>query len=483
MNWRLPMACALAAVIAGCASVPDKLPPPTLKARVPLAGLPTSAHAGWPDPQWWKRYHDPQLDRLVHMALANSPNLAVARSRVQQAVQRARVVAAQSGLSVGASAQVSRKRMSEHGLIPSKFLGFTWYNQADLGVQLQYSFDWWGKHQAAVEAAIGQARAAQAQRSAAALALQSLIARQWFGWLADQARLKLASERVTAQQKLVHIARVRTDAGLESADKVHQARAALAAARQQQTAFKVSARTRRASLAALLGRAPAQLPALKAHPLPEPHASLPDDAGIDLIARRPDIAASRWQVQAALRQTDVARAQFLPDISIKALAGLSSIDLGKLFETGSRTFALTPALHLPIFEGGLLQANYGMSTARLDAAIAQYNATLVDAAREVSTQVLAIQRLARQREQQRARVQANVRIASTARARHAQGLTSARPALAARKRLLTQRDAAVALKAQALTAGVGLIQALGGGYRSDVSKSTSTTSRSGASHD
>ena len=53
-----------------------------------------------------------------------------------------RLAAAQLGLSINGSAQVSRQRMSDHGLIPSKFLGFSWYNQADLGVQLDYDFDW-----------------------------------------------------------------------------------------------------------------------------------------------------------------------------------------------------------------------------------------------------------------------------------------------------------------------------------------------------
>jgi multidrug efflux system outer membrane protein len=464
MTSRSLLVAAVATMLAACAAVPDKLPPPTLR-EVPLAGLPTQANAAWPDPQWWRHYHDPQLDRLIGIALHGSTSLAAARSRVENAEQAVRLAAAQSGLRIDGNVQVARHRMSEHGLIPTRFLGFTWYNQGDIGAQLQYDFDWWGKQRATIEAAVGQVRATEAQRSAAALALQSAVADTWFGWLADQARLQVATQQVQVAQQLLRIADGRARAGFQAADASHQAQAQLAAARQQQAAVRGSAAVRKAALAALLGIAPAALPPLQPHPLPKTAAALPADAGLDLIARRPDIAAARWQVQSALHQTDVARAQFFPDLSISALAGLSSIDLGKLLTAGSRTFAVGPALHLPIFEGGLLRAGYGVSKARLDAAIAHYNDSVLDAAREVATQSLTVQRLAAQRREQQAQLAAMAALRSSAAARQRQGLTDGSPALQAQAQWLQQRDAALALEAQALSADVALTRALGGGYR------------------
>ncbi|HET7663089.1 MAG TPA: efflux transporter outer membrane subunit [Rhodanobacteraceae bacterium] len=476
MKTRWPTLIVMCMLLAGCAAVPDKLPAPTLPDNVPLAGLPSHVGAEWPDPHWWRRYDDPQLNQLIDMALKGSTSLAEAQSRVQQAAQAARVTAAKSGLNVNASAQFTRQRMSEHGLIPTRFLGFTWYNQGDLGISLDYDFDWWGKHRAAVESAIGKARAAQAQRSAAVLALETAVTRTWFDWLTDRARLDLANQRVAVQQKLLHITRLRAHAGLISSDEIQRAQSMLSGARQQQTVFAGSAAIHRAILAALVGVAPSQLPALKAHPLPPLHAGLPADAGLDLIARRPDIAASRWQVESALRGTDVARAQFLPDVSIKALAGFSSIDLGKLLDAGSRTFALTPAIHLPIFEGGLLRANYGLSKAALKSAIAQYNATVVNAARDVATKVLTLEGLRLQRRQQAQQIEAAQQLQANAASRHKQGLTSAQPALQAQNRLLLQRDAGLALHGQALSADVGLIGALGGGYRTTPPDASSSSS-------
>ncbi len=128
--------------------------------------------------------------------------------------------------------------------------------------------------------------------------------------------------------------------------------------------------------------------------MPEIDGTLPENASTDLLARRPDIAASRWRVEAALRRADQARAEFYPDISISALAGLSSIDMGKLFTTGSRVFNVAPALHLPIFESGRLEARFGASKAELDAAAAQYDSTVVSAAQDVATQALTAQQIA-----------------------------------------------------------------------------------------
>jgi multidrug efflux system outer membrane protein len=484
LRLRTALAAAIALTLAACATPPAKLSPPQLRDDVPLAGIETTTRTGWPQAQWWRSYDDPQLDELMDRALRQAPDLALAQSRVQSAEQSARLAAAQMGLSINGNAQFSRQRMSEHGLIPSKFLGFTWYNQADLGVQLKYDFDWWGKKRASVEAALDQAHAAEAQRSAAALALQYAVASTYFGWQADQARLALADRSLAVQQQLLGIAQLRVRQGVDLADTVEQAQAQRAALRQMRAAIDGSAKVRRAVLASLLGVAPAELPPLEARPLPTVAPGLPADAGLDLIARRPDIAASRWQVEAALKQTDAARAQFFPDLSLTALAGLSSIDMGKLFTAGSRTFAVTPALHLPIFEGGALEANYGLSRAQLDSAVAQYRSAVLDAARDVATQALGAEQLAAQRQEQQAQLDADQRLLAHAQARLRQGVRDARESLAAELTLLQQRDAATELHAQALATDLALIKALGGGYRSDTHTDLASTSPSpGADHE
>ena len=116
---RTVLVAAIVLMLAGCARAPARLDPPALRDEAPLAGLQTAVRPGWPSAEWWRQYNDPQLDDLMGRAMQQSPDLALARSRVENAEQSAKLAAAQLGLSVNGSAQVSRTRMSDHGLIPS----------------------------------------------------------------------------------------------------------------------------------------------------------------------------------------------------------------------------------------------------------------------------------------------------------------------------------------------------------------------------
>lgn len=480
---RLPSRHALLAgaiaIALGACHVPAKIDRPALRDDVPLAGLVTDQRPGWPAADWWRAYGDPQLDTLMDMALRGAPDLAQAKTRVDSAQQDIRVAAAQAGLRVDGSAQVARQRMSEHGLIPAQFLGFTWYNQADIGVQVSYDFDWWGKKRFSLESAIDSARAAEAERSASSLAIQAMVADTYVGWLADTARVALADRLVAARERALRIAELRVKQGVDVPDTAQQARGELSGARQQRVALQGSADIRRAALATLVGVAPAQLPTLLPRPLPAVGTGLPANVGSDLMARRPDIAASRWQVEAALRRTDAARAQFFPDISLSGMAGLSSIDMDKVFSADSRVFSLTPALHLPIFEGGALEANHGVSRAQLAAAVAQYNATVVAAARDVATQALGARQLAARRIQQADQIAATDALLASARARAARGVRDDRESLAGEAALVQQLDADADLQGQALSTDIALIKSLGGGYRAEPIDTPSTPRTTG----
>ncbi len=459
------LACAL---LTACA-IPPRPRPPDLSRSAPLNGVAKNSDAAWPAQNWWTRYDDAQLDKLENDALAGSPSLKVAHARFEQALRSVNVARANSGPSVAGNAQVQRLRLSEHGLIPSEFLGFNWYNQGDLGVQFKYDFDFWGSQGSEIAAALDNARAAAAERDSAASMLTAAVAQTYFEWQADQARLKFAHDMLDAGKKARRIAAARVKQGIDSPDTLQEADGQVAAAREQIATLDATAQIRLAALAALLGKSPADLPKLQARPLPAATAALPANAGLDLVARRADVTASRWRVEAAVRQVDIARDAFYPDLSISAMLGLSSIDLGKLLQPGSAVAAVGPALHLPIFESGRLRARYGVSKAQLNTAVASYNDAVVEAARDVATQALTLQQIHARMHEQRAQLEAASNLHANATARAARGLTDARPVLAATIELDRQRDAHAQLAAAAVSAEIALIRALGGGYKTEQS--------------
>ena len=200
-------------------------------------------------------------------------------------------------------------------------------------------------------------------------------------------------------------------------------------------------------------------------PLPQISGALPDDVRIDLIARRADITASRWRVEAAEQSRASARAEFFPDVSINALAGLQSIDLSTLLEYGSRVPTVSGAMHLPLFDAGRLKARYGGTQAAVDSAVADYQEAVVSAARDVATQAATLAQIAAQRTQRAIELDAAALLESSAAARVRQGVADSRTLLSADERCIEQHDALLQLDAAAVSADIGLKRALGGGYQ------------------
>jgi outer membrane protein, multidrug efflux system len=450
--------------LTACVGLPPKAAPPQLIAAAPLSNSGATPTA-WPRADWWQEFGDATLDQLVERALANSPDLATAQARLDTA--RAAVDATLAGFrpQLGAGADASRQRLSDNGLIPPTFLGFNWYNQFDLGLQASYSLGKAPRHRSATLARLDEQHAAAAERDAVALALAGDVVQTYYGWQSDQARLELAIQRVAAATEQESIATARVDAGIARDEESQLAELELLSARDNQREVEISSQLRLITLTALLGDAPADLPVITVQPWPDLQAGLPENAKLDLLARRPDIAAARWQVEAALQNRAGARSDFYPDVSFKALLGVTSRDLGVLLESGSAAHSIAAAVHLPLFDGGALRAAYARSNAELDAAVARYRASVIAAAREVNSQLAARATLEQEAALREQAVLAAETLHASATARATAGVSDQRPAIIAALQSLALRDAAAQTQLARLNAELELIRALGGGYR------------------
>ena len=457
---------ALATGLAACVPVPPRTGEPALKQSTPTLSDADLAVAGavWPEAAWWRRYGDPTLDSLVERALAGAPGLATAMARVDQAQANLKEVDLASGIKWDANASLSRQRLSENGFFPTDLLGITWYNQADLSVQGSYRFDWWGKQRLTLRSARNSARATLLESAAARLTVAASVTDAYFGWQADQARLALAQHRIDLLAQEHSITQQRLDAGLARADELQQVQVQEAAAQEALSLLKVSADMRRVVLAALIGIAPDELPALTAHPLPAVRAAVPAGVSLDLAAHRPDVQAAYWSVRSAVDNLDAVRAGYYPDLSLHALAGLSSIHLGKLFEIASADPNFGAAIHLPIFDLAQLRADRATGQARLGGAIAAYNSAVVDAARELNSVALTREQLQQQLTARLASQDLARQQYARATARGQAELSDAQPELSAARQQVDADDAVLTIDAALLANDINLTRALGGGY-------------------
>ncbi len=448
-------------LLAGCASQGAERPTAQVVQPVRL-GLATGP-ADFPRDDWWTQFNDPELSRLIAQALADNPTLQEAQARLRQA--QAAVGVAQSSLEpkLGVAVNSTRQRFSENDIYPPP-LGGGVYTENQALLQGSYTLDFFGLHRAQLQASIGQARASQAQAQAARVLLAANVASGYFN-LAKLDAQRAVLERTLAQRR--HIEKLvgdRVRAGLETSLQQRQAQAEIPQIRLQIEQNAQAQAEARHALAALLGRGPQATvslsPSLQGLPMP----ALPADIPAELIGRRADVVAARWQAQSALAGVKAARAAFYPNISLTAFAGFTALGFSQFLAAGSRAYGVGPALTLPIFEGGKLRANLRGQVAGADAAIDLYNATLVNAVREVADALSSRRSLQKQLAQQHDALTLAEDAYALAQQRYRAGLSSYLSVLSTENAVLQLSQSGVILKAQALLDDVALIRALGGGY-------------------
>ena len=146
------------------------------------------------------------------------------------------------------------------------------------------------------------------------------------------------------------------------------------------------------------------------------------------------------------------------------LANVTALGFTNWLRSSSQTLGVGPALTLPIFEGGALRAQLRGKSAQADAAIAQYNGTLVDAVHEAADAIAARQSTAKQIVQQQQALAAAQDAMRLVDQRYKAGLSNYLTVLSVQSSVLKLQQAGADLKAQALSDDVALIRALGGGY-------------------
>ena len=459
----------LALVLSACARPPD------IATRTPLRdarslGL-SAAAAAMPGAQWWRELGDEQLNALVEQALASNPSLQVAQARLLRAQAGVGLSQAARGPQLSAAIDATRQKFTAKGMIPPPLAGSI--NETGTA-QLtgSWELDFFGKNRAALAAALGNERAAEADAAAARTLLASAVARSYFQWLRLHDLRAVAQAQLAQRTQVLRLVQSRVNAGLDTRLELRQSEATLPEARLQIEILQEQLLLASNALAALISKpnqpialaAPAQV-AIK-------NMAFPEAVPVDLLGRRADITAARWRVEAATEDAASARSQFYPNVNLIAFAGFSSFGLDRLLGAGSEQLGVGPALRLPLFDGGRLRANLRVKTADLDAAIASYNAAVIEAVREVADQLTSIQAITRQQGEQRAAQGAAEQAYAIATRRYEAGLGNLLQVLAAETAVLGQRRQSVELAARAMDTQVALMRALGGAYRGELPGAT-----------
>lgn len=464
------LACGSAlALLAGCASSDGLVPVGRLTDVGALhaeKSLAAAVHndAAWPAADWWRQLGDPQLDALIDEALAGNPDVDAARARVRAAAAASEAQRAALGLQVAGAASIAGARLPGT-VLPAPIGGhFGWMSYGY--ASFKWDPDLWGGQRAAWAAAVGQQQASAVDVQAARLMVSTAVARAYAQFGNAGRQQALATQELQRARQAQALTAERLKAGLGDQLALQRSDAEVALDERQLAGARQAVAAARIEVAVLLGQGPDRGLALTVPAVLTPaRLALPPDLPAELLGRRPDLVAARWRVEAARSDIAAAKAKFLPNISLGALAGLAAKGSETLLSLPARFYEFGPALSLPIFDSGRLRANLAGRDAAYDAAVAHYNQTLVAALGQVADQTQALQGLAAQvaaQQQSLAAARAAERLAEQ---RYRAGVGSFLDALDVRRDLLQAEQGLAALQAQQLEHSIELVAALGGGYR------------------
>jgi NodT family efflux transporter outer membrane factor (OMF) lipoprotein len=459
---RLAVALSLALPALGCVSVPPTQPvaPPVASSAM---GLSPDAAPSVPQ-QWWVVYGDPQLNRLIEQALAGSPTLAEATARLARAQAEATAAGSRARPAVTFEGQEIRERFGARDIFPPPFGGSTvWYGQ--LNLRLAWNLDFWGRQAALIHAAENRSIAVQLDSAAARLALQGAVTQVYLELDRAYALLDVARATEEKRTRIAELAGERFGAGLETNVELKSAQALVPQARVERSEAQTAVELAIHQLAALAGLGASAYAQIERPRLALASAlPLPQTLPADLLARRPDILAARERLNAASASRLAARAEFYPNIDLIAFAGYASINLSDLLAPPARTYGVGPTARLPIFDAGLLRAQYAGASADLNAAVARYNATVLGAVRDVSDQLTRLLALQHELIDQRQAVDLAEETYRLSDKRYRAGVTGQLVVLDAATHALSGQRDLVNLQSAESQAQVALLVALGGGF-------------------
>ncbi|TCJ12751.1 efflux transporter outer membrane subunit [Parasulfuritortus cantonensis] len=454
---------------AGCAPLPTLSPPATARPAADYGTEATFAAAAtaWPAAHWWSEYGDAQLNVLIEEALANSPDMAAAASRLRRAEALQQVAGAALAPRVDANGSISEQKQSYNHLMPRSVTPAGWHDYGLLSLDFSWQLDFWGRNRAALAAALSQRDAARAEFAGAGLVLAAAIASDY----ADLARLYAVRDTVersvAVRGETVALFAQRYANGLETKGGLSEAEARRAASEGELLTLDEQIGLQRNRLAALLGAGPDRGRRIARPTVALAGADgLPANLAADLLGRRPDIVAARLRVEALSHRVEEKKAAFYPNVNLSAFIGLQALGLDRLTRSGSDVGAVGPALSLPIFSAGRLQGDLRAEAAGYDEAVADYDRTVTRALQEVADAGLSRRAATAQVAKAGEAVAAAEQAYQVARNRYEGGLASHLEVLYAEDGLLANQRNLAALQSRAFILDVALKQALGGGYLS-----------------
>ncbi|ABC24032.1 RND efflux system, outer membrane lipoprotein, NodT [Rhodospirillum rubrum F11] len=447
---------ALALFLGGCSLVPDSERPALAMPAAFGDAAPAPAATPLADATWWRRFGSPELSALMSDAMTGNQDLEAAFRRVAQA--RASLAGTRAGWFPTLSASSNANRSLHNTARTAAATEKTTY---DVGGDLSWEVDLFGKTRASVLSAEATAQSQALARDALALSIQGEVATAYVTALAAKDRLAIARENLATAREILALIETQVSIGSQAPLEQAQQRSTVAGIEASLPQLEADLAAAQTSLAVLLGRAPQgfriQAPGLNALALPAIAPGQPSD----LLERRPDIREAEATLIAANADIGAARSAFFPTLTLSASASLSGALSGGTTTAGS----LAGNLLGTIFDAGKREADLEVARQRWAELAATYRTTVLTALKEAEDALVTEDTGARREVALAEAVVQSTEALRIARTQYQVGDGDFLAVLTAQQTVLSSRDSLAQARGDRFQSAIDLVKALGSGWR------------------
>jgi multidrug efflux system outer membrane protein len=408
---------------------------------------------------WWKLFEDPELERLIYIALEESKDLAIATARLEETRARLGFVRADQFPRLDAGVGAERGNLIEQ-IVPGAGIQDNFVLTAELSFQV----DLFGQYRRSTEAARAELLASEDARATVLISLIADVASTYFLLRDLDQRYEISERTLKTRSKSTRLVRARFSEGTVPRLDLNQAQIQEAQAAVELAAFERQVIQTENLLNVLLGRNPGPIARGVSlddqYMLPEVPVGLPSE----LLDRRPDVRAAEQLLAAQTARIGVAEALRYPSLSLTATGGYASAQLSSLTDCSAAIWNIGANFFAPLFNAGQNKRRVEIEIARTEQLLNQYELTILQALREVEDALVSVRTLGDESAARKRQVRAARSAAFLSRARYFGGVTSYLEVLETERSQFDAELAASAVRRAQLVAIADLYKALGGGW-------------------
>ena len=418
------------------------------------------------DYKWWKKFKDPELDKLIEQAYQQNLPLRVSALRILQArAQLAIAIGQQYPQSQELFANIYGQKLSSGNPLgtglDSPFINYQG------GFDAAWELDLWGKFRRDARAAGADLGSSEAEYDASLVSLEAEVARTYTTIRTYQRLLDLTRQNIKTQEQGLKIAQAQFRHGATTELDVTQARTLLESTRTTVPQLQTTLRQAENALCVLLGKPPGAIDLSQKKPgIPAPSIDVAVGVPADLLRRRPDVIAAEFSAMAQANRVGVAEAELYPAFSLVGNIGLQTTSRSSGVTLGNSYFYQAgPSVSWPIFNYGRIKSAVRVQDAKLQQSLVTYQNTVLEAAREVEdalTGSLRAQEAAASAEKAVAAAQQSVKLSMV---QYQEGAVDYQRVLDSERALLQEQTTLAQAHSDIATSRISLYKALGGGWQ------------------